>query len=205
MKTIVLALLGVAGSLVLLAGAVAAVGFLDARPPASREQCDKLAQQGNYKDACDGYRALALDPKDDPTLVGRDLQQAISCLMNLRRADEVDAFREAVIEVHSGNWRLIQAAAESYLNDPEHYGFIVAGKFHRGPHGGGGRYVSVLERDRVRALQLLVQGLDRAVEPRSPGSGPLSAHARRGPALASVGRRVVAAAEPDVPRYPARL
>ena len=85
MKTIVLALLGVAGPLVLMAvaGAVAAVGFLDARPPASRELCDKLAQQGNYKDAYDGYRALALDPKDDPTLVGRDLQQAISCLMNL--------------------------------------------------------------------------------------------------------------------------
>ena len=111
MKTIVLALLGVAGPLVLMAVAVAAVGFLDARPPASREQCDKLAQQGNYKDAYDGYRALALDPKDDPTFVGKDLQQAISCLLQLQRADEVDAFREAVIEVHKGNWRLLQAAA----------------------------------------------------------------------------------------------
>ena len=49
MKTIILALLGVAGPLVLMAVAVAAVGFLDARPPASREQCDKLAQQGNLQ------------------------------------------------------------------------------------------------------------------------------------------------------------
>ncbi|MGO8898039.1 MAG: alpha-2-macroglobulin family protein, partial [Isosphaeraceae bacterium] len=172
MKTIVLALLGVAGPLVLMAVAVAAVGFLDARPPASREQCDKLAQQGNYKDAYDGYRALALDPKDDPTLVGKDLQQAISCLLQLQRADEVDSFREAVIEVHKGNWRLLEAAAQSYLNDPEHYGFIVAGEFHRGPHRGGGRYVNVLERDRVRALQLLVQGLDRArSNPDRPGAG----------------------------------
>src|SRR5208282_3356961 len=172
MKTIVLALLGVAGPLVLMAVAVAAVGFLDARPPASREQCDKLAQQGNYKDAYDGYRALALDPKDDPTLVGRDLQQAILCLIRLQRGDEIDAFREAVIEVHKDNWRLLQAAAESYLNDPEHFGFIVAGEFHRGPHRGGGRYVSVLERDRVRALQLLVQGLERArSNPDRPGAG----------------------------------
>ncbi len=29
----------------------------------------------------------------------------------------VDAFREAVIAVHKDNWRLLQAAAESYLND----------------------------------------------------------------------------------------
>ncbi len=170
MKTIVLALLGVAGSLVLMA--VAAVGFLDARPPASREQCDKLAQQGNYKEAYDGYRALALDPKDDPRLVGRDLQQAISCLTQLQRMDEIDAFREAVIEVHKDNWRLLEAAAQSYLNDQDHYGFVVAGEFHRGPHEGGGRYVSVLERDRVRALQLLFQGLDRArSNPDRPGAG----------------------------------
>jgi len=172
MKTVVLALLGVAGPLVLMTVAVAAAGFLDARPPVSREQCDKLALQGNFKDAYDGYRALALDPKDDPTLVGRDLQQAITCLMHLERADEIDAFREAVIQVHKNNWRLLQAAAESYLNDPEHFGFIVAGEFHRGPHGGGGRFVSVMERDRVRALQLLVQGLDRArSNPDRPGAG----------------------------------
>ena len=182
MKTIVLALLGVAGPLVLMAVAVAAVGFLDARPPASRELCDKLAQQGNYKDAYDGYRALALDPKDDPTLVGRDLQQAISCLMNLRRADEVDAFREAVIEVHNGNWRLIQAAAESYLNDPEHYGFIVAGKFHRGPHGGGGRYVTAAGARSGPGLAASGSGTgSRAVEPRSPGGGPLLCSRSPGP------------------------
>jgi len=172
MKTIILEVLGVAGSLVLLAGAAAAVGLLDARPPVSREQCENLARQGNYKDAYEGYRALALDAKDDPTLVGKDLQQAISCLMQLQRADEIDAFREAVIEVHKGNWRLIQAAAESYLNGPEHYGFIVAGEFHRGQHRGGGRYVSALERDRTRALQLLVQGLDRVrSNPDRPGAG----------------------------------
>ena len=71
------------------------------------------------------------------------------------------AFREAVVAVHHANWRLLQAAAESYLDDSEHAGFIVAGKFHRGQHRSG-QYVSSFERDRSRALQLLVQGLDRA-------------------------------------------
>ena len=105
---------------------------------------------------------LALDPKTEPDQVGADLKRAIECLVQLGRIDEVDAFREAVVVVQAGNWRLLQAAAESYLDDVQHFGFIVAGKFQRGHHRGGGRYVGSSERDRSRALQLLVQGLDRA-------------------------------------------
>ncbi len=130
--------------------------------PGDRERFDKLFAQGNFKDAYEGYRVLALDPKTEPNRVGTDLGRAVECLWKLGRIDEIDAFREAVVAVHPGNWRLLQAAAESYLNDPQHFGFIVAGKFHRGWHRGGGRYVGSYERDRSRALQLLVQGLDRA-------------------------------------------
>ena len=45
----------------------------------------------------------------------------------------------------------------------EHFGFIVAGKFQRGQHRGERRYVGSYERDRARALQLLVRGLDRVL------------------------------------------
>ena len=31
-----------------------------------REQAYKSFQEGNYKDAYDGYRKLAMDPNDDP-------------------------------------------------------------------------------------------------------------------------------------------
>ena len=126
-----------------------------------RERCDKLFAAGNFKEAYDGYRRLALDPKTEPDRVGGDLTRAIECLGQLGRANEVDAFRDAVIAVHKDNWRLLQAAAESLFND-QHYGFIVAGAFQRGQHRGGGRHVGSYERDRARALQLLVQGLDRA-------------------------------------------
>ena len=170
MKTIILAVLGALGSLVLLGGAV--VGFLDAKPPASREKLDELFRKGNYKDAYDGYRALALDPKDDPMRVGQDLRSAIQCLVQLGRVDEIDDFREAVIQIHKGNWRLIQVAAESYISDGYHQGFIVAGKFHRGGHRGGGRYVGSIERDRARALQLLVESLGQARSDRDrPAAG----------------------------------
>ena len=126
-----------------------------------REQAYKAYQQGNFKDAYEGYRKLALDPKDDPRLVGGDLSMATSCLQSLNRVDEIDEFREAVIEIHKNNWRLLQAAAQNYLNEP-HYGFIVAGKFYRGNKRGGGNVVNATERDRIRALQLMVQAMPLA-------------------------------------------
>ena len=133
-----------------------------AEEPGARERSDKLFALGNYKDAYDGYRALAVNPKTEPDRVRSDLGRAVECLVKLGRIDEIDAFREAAVAAHAENWRLLQAAAESYRNDAQHFGFIVAGKFHRGWHAGGGRYVGTYERDRSRALQLLVQGLDRA-------------------------------------------
>jgi len=126
-----------------------------------REQAYKFYQQGNYKDAYEEYSKLALDPRDDPRQAGSDLNMATACLLSLNRAEEIDEFREAVTEVHKNNWRLLQAAAENYLNDP-HYGFMVAGKFYRGNKRGGGNIVNALERDRIRALQLMVQALPLA-------------------------------------------
>ncbi len=125
---------------------------------AIRARAHKLHGDGNYNDAYQLFRRLALDPSDDPRLVGQDLQTATNCLQRLNRLNEVDAFREAVIEVHKDNWRLLWAAARNYMELP-HQGFMIAGEFHRGPHRGGGKVVHATERDRVRALQLMVQGL----------------------------------------------
>lgn len=134
-----------------------------AEPKDERAKAAKTYQQGNYKDAYAVYRKLALDPKCDPMQVGSDLNMGINCLNNLARVDEVDEFREGVIKVHQKNWRLLQAAANTY-NGGNHYGYIVAGKFYRGGHRGGGRYVSTYHRDRVRALQLMEKAIPVAME-----------------------------------------
>jgi hypothetical protein len=84
--------------------------------------------------------------------------QAWQCLRNLNRLSDLDAFREAVIDKHFDNWRLLQATAGSYSQN-NHWGFMVAGEFHRGQHRGGGRYVNAIQRDRVRALQLMNRAL----------------------------------------------
>jgi uncharacterized protein YfaS (alpha-2-macroglobulin family) len=125
---------------------------------ADRARFQKLFEAGNFKDAYEGFRKLALDAGDDPQLVGSDLNQALSALQQLGRLDEIDELRESVAKVHTKNWRLLMAAADTYLNY-EHFGFIIAGKFTRGPHRGGGEAVNSTERDRTRALQLMVDAL----------------------------------------------
>ncbi len=79
--------------------------------------------------------------------------------------------RDQVIALQKDNWRLLQAAAETFVAGPS-YGFLISGKFERGPHRGGGKAVNAAERDRVRALQLLAQGMDKAMaDPDRAGAG----------------------------------
>ncbi|HEY2249975.1 MAG TPA: hypothetical protein VGH74_02900, partial [Planctomycetaceae bacterium] len=129
---------------------------------AQRAEFRKAFDAGNYKIAYEGYRKLALNPQDDRMGVAGDLQAAVSALQQLGRTDEIDPFREAVIEIHKANWRLLDAAAQSYATT-DHQGFIIAGKFQRGPHRGGGKYVNAAQRDRVRALQLMQAALPLAI------------------------------------------
>ncbi|MHC4946022.1 MAG: MG2 domain-containing protein, partial [Planctomycetota bacterium] len=123
-----------------------------------RKKAYKEYQDGNYKDAYELYAALALDPNCEPNQVGNDLSQATYCLNNLGRPQEIDAFREKVIEVHAKNWRLLSAAAQTFLSN-NHYGYLIAGEFHRGYFEGSGTYVNSEARDRVRALQLMMQAM----------------------------------------------
>ena len=128
-----------------------------------RKQMNEAFQQGNFKDAYDGLRKLALDPHDDPAKAGGDLDMAVQCLGRLNRVAEIDALLEEAVKVHKDNWRLLAAAAQQYMNG-QHYGFIVAGKFERGQQRGGGNIVNATERDRVRALQLMVQAMPLAMK-----------------------------------------
>jgi uncharacterized protein YfaS (alpha-2-macroglobulin family) len=129
-------------------------------PDQRREGAIKAMEAGNFKNAYEDFRKLALDPKDDTLKVGIDLVKGLQCLQRLGRQSEMDEFREGVISVHAKNWRLLAEAAKTYnQSNFEHFGFIVAGKFERGNHRGGGRFVSSFDRDRIRALQLMDQAL----------------------------------------------
>ena len=84
--------------------------------------------------------------------MGADFTQAWQCLRQLGRLDELDRFREEVLERHGDNWRLLRDVARSYSQNT-HWGYMIAGVFHRGSHRGGGKYVNAIQRDRVRAAR----------------------------------------------------
>jgi uncharacterized protein YfaS (alpha-2-macroglobulin family) len=151
--------LGSAVVAVLAASLMAGLGAHSATQ-VERTALRKAFDQGNFKDAYEGYRKLAIDPRADRLKVGEDLQMGTASLQRLGRSDEIDEFREAVIKVHAENWRLLQAAAQNYLN-VEHHGMIVAGQFERGNQRGnrGGQWVNAYARDRSRAMQLMADAL----------------------------------------------
>jgi uncharacterized protein YfaS (alpha-2-macroglobulin family) len=145
-------------SLAALALLLALVPASLAAPP-DRERARQLANQGNWKEALEQFRTLAHDPATDAVRVPEDLQWAANALNNLGKQVEWDDLLEKAVAAHPKNPRLLRTAAQLYRN-AQHNGTIVAGKFERGPHRGGtAKYVDVLERDRVRGLQLYQQGL----------------------------------------------
>jgi uncharacterized protein YfaS (alpha-2-macroglobulin family) len=127
----------------------------------SFEESMKFYRDGNYKEAYDGLRRSVLDQGSTSSDFLQALDTAIACLQHLNRVNEIDEFREAAVEAHSDDWQLLAAVARSYLN-VEHYGYMIAGKFERGQHRGGGRFVNAAMRDRVRSLQLYLRAMKAA-------------------------------------------
>jgi alpha-2-macroglobulin len=121
----------------------------------------KLQADGNFKDAYEGLRPFASEKTSPAAEVVEAFEAAIACLHQLNRVEEIDDFREKVVEAHKSNWQVLAAVARSYLN-VQHYGYMVGGEFRRGQHRGGGKIVQSTDRDRVRALQLFREAQKQA-------------------------------------------
>jgi len=125
---------------------------------ALRAKAANLMKEGLFKEALDLYSRLVLDRDTAREKVPADLLIAVQCLQHLNRHKEIDAFLEKAVTIHGKNWRLLWKAARAYI-DAQHWGYMVSGKFERGPHRGGGDYVLSMEYDRVLALRLMVQAM----------------------------------------------
>ena len=135
---------------------------LDATPPAdpaaARKEARGLLERGDYADALALFERL-LVPRDTPgDLAAADLRDALKAATELGRLERLDALREAALKSHPDNPRVRLAAAES-LRDGFGWGYVVDGEFVRGRQRGGGQWVSTADWDRVRALQILAEGL----------------------------------------------
>lgn len=117
-------------------GKVANAGNAEDREAASIE-----LKARNYDAALKTYRRLLFRPDEGETDAAKDLVLAVECLGSLYRRDEADELVNLVLARHKSSWRILLAAARIY--DREVYPFAA-------------RPV----RSRVRALQLLEEGLD---------------------------------------------
>jgi uncharacterized protein YfaS (alpha-2-macroglobulin family) len=124
-----------------------------AEKPDSNKSADKLYSDGNWQEALTAYQRLLQDAKRPTPELLTAYERSSVCLQRLNKLQELDSLRESVVEAHSENWQVVSAVAQSYLRLP-HYGYMVAGEFHRGHHRGGGKLMNAEARDRVRALQL---------------------------------------------------
>ncbi len=132
-----------------------------------RQKAAELVKQNNFRDALEIYgRLLNSADETDPNLVS-DFQQIGVCYAQLQRTGELDGLREKLLQLHSEKWQLHLEIAKSYLSG-EHFGFITAGEFTRGQARGSGELHSSEERDRVRALQILLAIRDTADANGSP-------------------------------------
>ena len=129
-------------------------------PNDKRAMARELLGQNNFQQALQLYREL-LDQTPGTPQSGEDLQQAVQCLVNLGLLSEADTLVEGAVSRHAENFHVLLAAANAY-SALEDGGFVIAGKFQRGAHRGGGQWASVEARDRVRSLQLLLQALQLA-------------------------------------------
>ncbi|MFM8728239.1 MAG: hypothetical protein ACKON9_24310, partial [Planctomycetaceae bacterium] len=126
-------------------------------PDNKRTQADAEMKKNNFNDALQLYRELLGTPAGS----SGDLQQALLCLQHLGKVHELDTLIEGAVSVQPTRFDLLIAAAQGYQSAPK-FGFLIAGRFDRGGHRGGGEYASVTARDRIRSLQLLLQALQAA-------------------------------------------
>ena len=127
----------------------------------NRKTVEQLFRDGNFQEAYVGLRQRCLDPKTNNREVVSDLPLAVQSLQQLGRINETDELIESTIAAHRQNRRLLLVAAQQYQSLTP-YGFIVAGKFERGPHRGGGKQAYSVDRNRVRSLQLMVEAMTLA-------------------------------------------
>ncbi len=167
-----LAKLSPLGLLVALSALAMAQGAADS------QQARKLMEDGNYQEALAQFRQLTLEDARaetaEPERLVENYRGALQCYQQLGRLNEIDAYREEAVERHADSYRLLMEAAQSYV-DVQHYGYMIAGKFERGDHRGGGQVVHATARDRVRSMQLFRQALNLVEQ---DGEAQKSEHAR---------------------------
>ncbi len=139
------------------------VPVVQAEGPNDRERFEKLLSAGNYKEAYEGFRSLALNARTEPDRVGTDLKKAIQCLKKLEatrrgRALHRGGRRRSIARTGGCSRRRPRATSTTW--NLSSTGSPSSSRTDHAP-GRDGTRIWRLERNRSRAVQLLIQGMDR--------------------------------------------
>lgn len=117
-------------------------------------KAEKLAKDGNHREAVDLVKPLLADKEADGDALSEALLIAVSGTNNLGETAETETVIEDAAKLHADKWRVLQTAGMAMMAIP-HDGMMVDGKFQRGTRHRG-TWASSEERDHVRTLQLLM-------------------------------------------------
>ncbi len=119
--------------------------------------CNDAVSKGKlYKDVLDYLLPWTQNPENTSPDLAKCITLTTNCYRLLNRTDEIDAYLENLCKIHANQWQVLQEVAGIYFVNNN--GVIQDGVFHRGG-GGNGIYVSSMQRDHVRAIQLMLQAL----------------------------------------------
>lgn len=130
--------------------------------PDLRKKADKCKKDRNYKEALTLWKSALEHPQAGGEKTGEDLVHAVECLSRLNHIKDADVLLESNAQRFAKDWRVLKKIALQYVYISGNYGVIIAGKFERGQHRGGGDWVDSFTRDRARSLQLFAQALPLA-------------------------------------------
>ena len=136
--------------------------------------CEKMiSENALYADALNILRPWVLDPGTVSSSLRRAIELSCVAMGQIGETADIDSFLEGAVQAHPEDWRVLAAAAQQYSTATPK-GALVNGQFRRGLGLGINLQVDSSERDRVRALQLYVRGMDllekeRAAQNVTPG------------------------------------
>ncbi|MDD5729396.1 MAG: hypothetical protein PHV59_12615, partial [Victivallales bacterium] len=138
-------------SLLLLSVSVIILNAAAGSLKALEDRAAKLLKENNCKEAFYLYRKTLLEYNVSPFT----FSCALASMKKARLEREYDDLFKALAARYAGDPEMLTELAGSVMA-VDSYGYIVAGEFVRGDYRGGGDRVCVLERDRVKALRLML-------------------------------------------------
>ena len=130
------------------------VSFSAEKPADPLDRARKLVKEKLPKDAYELLQPWTLQETGDLERVGEAVGVVVDMMDELDQTSQIDAYLDEVIERHQQHAEVLKSIGVLYASGrlPE-WGAIRDGRLERGGHEG--RPVTLVERDRVRGLQLL--------------------------------------------------